>query len=327
MSIRRRFMLLALASGGLVAGLAPRPPAAVLAAAAPAAARAAQREAQDQIVLSGRVDVRRGDVAGEVVVLHGTVSVEGVVRGDVVVVDGRISVFGQVSGSVVDINGPVLLGPNAQVRGDVLAREAVDVRPGAKVGGSIRQGTAFTFRTPVRAVGGFAGWLAVSASTLLLGMLLVGITPRGADAVFEAARSAPWPSVGWGAAAFLGLPVFAVLSLLALVGLPFGLGLLLALAFLYFTGYAWSAWALGRAILKPPGNRAVAFLAGWAILRALALPPFAGGVTWVVGAVFGLGALTVAVWRARRAQGKHREGRGAAAPGRPGLNAGQEPAT
>ncbi len=266
-------------------------------------------EPVDQIVLSGTVDVARGEVVGEVVVLHGDVVVAGVARGDVVVLDGRIEVLGQVSGSIIGVNGPVVLGPNAQVGGDVLARGRVQVQPGAKVVGRVRQGVAFTFRTPIRALGRFAGWLAVSVSTLVLGLLLLLVAPRGADAVFEAARTARWTSIGWGLAVFCGLPVLAVLALVSLVGLPFGLGLLLALALLYFTGYAWAAWALGRAFLRAPRNRALAFLAGWAILRALAAIPNAGAPTWAAGSVFGLGAMAVATWRARGTRGKHREGR------------------
>lgn len=293
MSTARRLVLIAVLSGA-VATAAPRP------------ASAMPQGPQDQIVLSGRVEVERGEVVGEVVVLHGNVTVSGVVRGDVVVLDGRISVFGQVSGTVVNLNGPVLLGPNAHVRGDVLARDEVEVKPGAAVDGRIREGAAFTFRTPVRALGRFAGWLVVTVSTLLLGLLLILIAPRGADAVFEAAKTAPWASAGWGVAAFVGLPVLGVLATVTLVGLGFGLGLLLALAFIYFTGYAWGAWTLGRAIFR--GNRPVAFLIGWAIARGVALIPSAAGITWLAGAVFGLGAVTVATWRARRTPGKHRAG-------------------
>jgi hypothetical protein len=40
-------------------------------------------------VLRGDVVVARGQVVGEVVVFHGSVTVGGVVRGDVVVLDGQ----------------------------------------------------------------------------------------------------------------------------------------------------------------------------------------------------------------------------------------------
>jgi hypothetical protein len=89
------------------------------------------------------------------------------------------------------------------------------------------------------------------------------------------------------------------------VGIPFGLGLLLALGFLYSVGYAWSAWVVGRALIRPGRHglsprRYPAFLAGWAILRAIGFVPVLGAITWVAGAVLGLGLMTVATWRARK---------------------------
>ncbi|MGH2963077.1 MAG: hypothetical protein ACRDL3_12920, partial [Solirubrobacterales bacterium] len=109
----------------------------------------AQGDPRDLIVLSGDVAVRRGEDIGELVVLHGTASVSGVVQGDVVVIDGSISVTGQVSGSVIGINGPVTIGPDAQILGDVIARDRLRIAPGARIGGEVREGAAFTFRTPI----------------------------------------------------------------------------------------------------------------------------------------------------------------------------------
>jgi hypothetical protein len=45
----------------------------------------------------------------------------------------------------------------------------------------------------------------------------------------------------------------------------------------------------------------VAFLVGWAILRVVALIPILGGLVWFAAVVVGLGALAVAIWRARSA--------------------------
>ena len=53
-------------------------------------------------------------------------------------------------------------------------------------------------------------------------------------------------------------------------------------------------------ILKRATSRFVPFLVGWAILRAVALIPIAGLLGWLAATVFGLGAVVVAAWRARR---------------------------
>jgi hypothetical protein len=261
------------------------------------------------VVLSGAVHVLGGQEVGEVVVLRGSVLVEGVVHGDVVMVSGKVVVLGQVGGSVIVVDGSADLGRDAQVGGDVIASGDVNVGEGAKVGGRIRGHAAFTLRGPLRAVGRFLPWLAVSVSSLLLALLLILVAPRGADAVFDAARTAPWSSLGWGLGLFLGVPAVSVAAIATLVGLPLGLVVVLALAFVFSLGYACSAWVIGRLLWRPWRSRALAVLFGWMILRAIALIPYAGGATWVAGAAYGLGTMSVATWRARAVGGKHREGR------------------
>jgi hypothetical protein len=268
----------------------------------------AELQPRDQIVLSGDVTVPRGEEVGEVVVFHGTATVAGVARGDVIVIDGSISVTGQVSGSVVSVNGPVTLGPNAQVLGDVIARGRIRVQAGATVGGDVREGAAFTFRTPIEVFGPLAAWLAVVTSTLLLAALLLFLVPRGAEAVAAAAIGSPWPAAGIGLAAFVVLPVAGVLAVLTLVGLPLGIGLLLGLFLLYSIGFAWSVFVVGRALWHLPRSRWVAFAIGWAIVAAILAIPVVGAIVWFAGAAFGLGAMTIATWRVRGAGGRHRSG-------------------
>jgi hypothetical protein len=44
----------------------------------------------------------------------------------------------------------------------------------------------------------------------------------------------------------------------------------------------------------------VALLAGWGIMRVVALVPIAGALVWLAATIVGLGALAVALWQARR---------------------------
>ena len=279
-------------------------------------AAAQPREAENQIVLSGTVEVDRGREVAEVVVLHGNARIDGVALGDVIVLDGGITVHGQVSGSVIAMDGSVRLGSSAQVGGDVTARGSVLVSEGAVVDGRIRQHAAFTWRAPLSVFGRFGTWLAVTVSTLLLGLALVFIGPRGVEAVFDAARTAPWFAAAWGAGLAVGIPVLAVVAMASLVVLPLGLALALALALAAFAGYVFAGYALGRLVWTNPERQVVAFLAGWGALRVIGLIPFVSGVTFVLAAAFGLGAAAVATWKARSERGRHR-GRRAALPPAP----------
>lgn len=258
--------------------------------------------------MSGTVTVPRGRDVGEIVVLHGSVTVAGVAHGDVVVVDGPIQVTGQVSGSVIAAGGSVRLGPSAQVGEDVVASGRVSAARGAKVGGTIRDHATFAWRGSVEALGRFASWAAVSFSTLVLGALLVLIAPRRVEAAAANLLGSPWPALGLGVAVAVGLPLIAVLAVVSLVALPLGLVLLLALAFLYWIGVALAEVALGRLLWRTPRSRWLALVIGWAIGTVVWLVPVLGGISWLVGAVLGLGAIALTLRRTRDGGGRHREG-------------------
>jgi hypothetical protein len=136
-------------------------------------------------------------------------------------------------------------------------------------------------------------------STLVVGLVLVWLVGRGAAWILEAGRTSIGPAIGWGLLVFFGLPILAIIALVTLVGLPLGLGLLAALGLIYALGYGATAWIVGRRILREPTAWVLAFLVGWGILRVLALIPILGGLVWFAAVVFGLGALLVAIWRAR----------------------------
>jgi hypothetical protein len=67
-------------------------------------------------------------------------------------------------------------------------------------------------------------------------------------------------------------------------------------------------YAVGRALWREPRSRWLALLFGWLIVAGLSAIPYVGGFLWFAGAVLGLGASTVAAWRARRLGGRHRPG-------------------
>ena len=249
--------------------------------------------------MSGPADVPRGRQVGDLVVFHGSSTVDGTVNGSLTAFDAPVSISGRVNGDVVVFNGRVELAGGANVTGDVVSRDAPIVASGATIGGTTRR-----VQTNVDWEGfGWAGrllwWLAVSISTLLIGLALLWLVGRGATRIIDTGRTRIGPSIGWGLLVFFGLPILAILALVTIVGIPLGLCLLAALALIYVCGYTATAWIIGRRLLRPSTPWILAFLLGWGILRVLALIPFVGGLIWFAAVVFGLGAVTVTIWRAR----------------------------
>lgn len=253
------------------------------------------------MVITGGLTIDPGETADDVVVIDGPVTVAGRVRGDLVVVSGRLRISGTVGGDVVAVADRATLAPGARIGGDLLYGDERPLVPaGATVEGDVDRVSVGEITDPVGFIGAAALWIAVSVSALILGLLLLWLAPRALEATFAAASSSLGPTIGWGLLLFFGLPILAVIALVTLVGIPFGVALLLALLPLYAIGYTTSAWLLGRRLVGPPRGRVLAFLAGLAILRALAIIPILGGIVWFAATVVGLGALLVATWRARR---------------------------
>lgn len=255
------------------------------------------------VVVNGRVAVERGEAVKGVYLVHGKARIAGWVDGDVVVLSGDVLVSGRIEGDLVTIDGTARLLPTAWVGGDVeYGDEHPVVASAARVVGDVEQGDwtdslDFAF-APL--VGAFALWLALTISAAALGALLLLIAPRAADAVAARSRERVGPLIAIGVAAAIVLPLSVGIAAITLVGLPLALILALALLPLAALAYTASAWALGRALVGPPRHRALAFLAGLAILRALALVPILGLLVGLAAAVFGLGLLVAAIGAARK---------------------------
>src|SRR5215216_3132725 len=272
---------------------------ALLAVATPAWAQDAQGP-EAFVVLSGRADVPQDQAVGDLVVFHGSATVDGTVDGSLTAFDAPVTISGRVNGDVVAFNGRVVRS-GAVVTGDVVSQNAPVVASGATIGGETRRVQTNLNWEGFGWVGRLAWWLAVSVSTLVVGLLLLWLVGRGAAWILEAGRTQIGTAIGWGLLVFFGLPILAVIALVTLVGIPLGLGILAALGLLYALGYSAAAWILGRSLLRPPTAWVVAFLVGWGILRVVALIPILGGLVWFAAVVFGLGALVVAIWWGRSA--------------------------
>ena len=253
-----------------------------------------------QVVITGQVIVARDERVGNVVILNGDAVINGRVDGSVFAANGDVIVRGTVKDDVHAFNGRVIVEGGARVGGDVTSREKARISPGATVGGDVKSVNSRFSLGWAGAVAAIVIWLAIVLSTLVLGLLLLVIAPRAADAFADAGRTAVGASIGLGVAAAIGLPIIGLALLASVIGLPLGAVLLLALGFLYTLGYVASAYFLGRLILRPPQNRFLAYLVGWGILSVAGVIPVLNVLTFIAGTVYGVGMIVVATFRARK---------------------------
>lgn len=270
---------------------------------APAASAASAVENHDDepiVVVSGDVSVTRGEVTGGVFVLSGDVRVAGRVSGDVVVLDGDVLLTGRVDGDVFTAAGTARLGPSAVVTGDVqYGDERPTVSLDAHVHGDVEKQDWPELGNLVSWIGSIVIWLAVGLSLLILGALLLLIAPRAADALDARSRERVGPTIAIGIAIAIVLPMLAFVAAITLFGLPLALGIVLALGPLAAVAYVITAYVLGRRWVKPPRQRILAFLAGLAVLRVLALVPVLGTIVGIAAVILGFGLIGAAIGAAR----------------------------
>jgi cytoskeletal protein CcmA (bactofilin family) len=254
---------------------------------------------KDLVVLTGGARIAEDQSFDDAVIFDGVVSVQGHVGGDLVVFHGDVDIKGAVDGDVVVFSGDVTVRSGAVIGGDLASTREPVIEEGATVQGETRKPSKDFFR-PVEVLAARAAlWITATVSLLFLGLLLLGLAPRPMDRVAATWQASKGSAALWGIVVLIGLPVGAVLAMVTIFGIPFGVGLLLALGLLYSTGYVAGAWALGRSLVPAPRSRALSFLAGFAIVRLLGLIPIVGGIVSMVVLVAGLGLLAVAIWRAR----------------------------
>ena len=255
------------------------------------------------VVLTGSLVLPAGSTASDAVIFNGDATIQGNITGSVIAFNGDVTVSGTVKENVVAVRGTVTVTDGAHVGGDVVSSLSPVIANRDSVGGQIRHTRNFDVNLgQLTSVGRVLIWLASSVSSFLLGLLLVLSVPKAMDTIAQTATGRFGASIGFGFLMFIGLPLAAFVAMIVLLGIPLGLGILLALGLLYWLGYTAGAYALGRRLVAAPTHRLLAFLAGWAILRALALIPIVAGLIWLCVTVWGLGALVIAARTAGRAE-------------------------
>jgi cytoskeletal protein CcmA (bactofilin family) len=248
----------------------------------------------EQIVLSGSVLIDRNETAGDVVVVDGDVTIRGKVDGDVVVVDGDVTIRGTVDGDVVAVSGQATLGRRGHVTGDVVYGDEKPVlAPGSRVSGKVKK-----FELGDASIVGAIGfWIGFTLSLLVLGLVLLALAPKAADAIARTAKAKPLIAVLVGLLSFFLIPIVAIAACVTIIGLPLGIVLLFSVVPLYAIGYLSAGLVIGRLILKKA--RILAFVVGLVILQLITLIPIAGGIIGFLATVFGLGVVLLTLVRAR----------------------------
>lgn len=276
-----------------------------LAGAALAADAALPHTGRVVFVTGGDIDVPAGEQADAVIVVGGTVRVDGTVNA-LVVIDGTATIRGATLETLAIINGSAELAAGTTVLGDVHRLGSTITRAdGVEISGSIRD-----LSGDIAAFGLFIGaaaivlWIGFGLATLLVGLLVAGLAARQVRSATALISRETGTTILVGLLAIVVPPVAAVLLMMTVIGIPAGIGLLVvlwpAVAFIgYIVAAIWlGEWLLGRRShgASPAERPYAAATLGLIVGFVIGLVPFAAAIQ----SILGLGAVVLASWRTLR---------------------------
>jgi cytoskeletal protein CcmA (bactofilin family) len=260
-------------------------------------------------IAGGNAEVQgSGQVSGNLTIAGGDVVILGPVKGYVQAAGGNVLIDSQVDGDVRVTTGSLELGPNARITGKLRYHGPDDVKrhPDAQVGGGIEKDVrARESRHRQRAHQrsfSLGGWL-WTLGLIGLAALLAAAFPAVSKRLGNELRASPGLVFLLGFAALVGLPVFALMLMITIIGLPLALVVMLLYFLLLLVGYVAIAVVLGDVVLTRY-KAEVASLIGWrvgaAMLAMLALAllgriPFLGGLVVLTALLAGIGAIMMSL--------------------------------
>lgn len=236
----------------------------------------------DLVIAAGRAELRDGSrVTGDVIVLAGQLgsrgTVDGTLYGSSLIMDQR----GAVNGNLEVQADRLTIGRGATIGGTLRYQSPTDADIAA--GATIRGETTRTNATPWTGVGAGAlapfGTLMKIVWALVTAAALVAVAPRLMYRFAEIASPVVQPAI-LGAIGLVALPVFAVLAMTSVLGLPIGLLLLGGYLVALYLSQVVVGLALGRFLLPRrwrDGSRGYLLLAGTLgliLIGVLRLLPF-----------------------------------------------------
>jgi len=241
-----------------------------------------------------------GKVGGSVTMFGDTLAIDGHLGRDILFFGNEINVNGGVDGGIRQKGHAMMIGANAQVGGPIHFEgdKPAEVSSSAKLASPV-EFKQMERRKEYRDSGYYIWQVIWAAAYILFGLVLFALMPNFAE---EAVKSTEryGAAAGLGILVGCGLPIAALIACVTVVGLFIGLStFFLWYASLYVgqivVGALIGQWLMGRTqeIWPLIGRMAVGFI----LLRLCTMIPHVGWVFKYGAALWGIGAISLVVYR------------------------------
>ena len=262
----------------------------------------------DLVVIGGTITVKDSAVVvKDVMILGGNVIFRGTAMHNIDIRGGNI-IYGGTSGNNLFIDaGKITFESGAHAVGNFTYRSKSDVDISKiDVRGMIFKRVSPTMtRSQVLKMYAY-GRLMAYLALLIIGLLMLLLLPKYAEAVAKTISRHFWKSLGYGLLFLVIMPILIILAMLTIIGIPLALIALAVYILLIYTGkLAVAFWAAETVVRKNRLLKALAFLIALLAAYLLASIPYIGWIIAVIITVMGIGAMVMAaVWLIRNPQQK-----------------------
>ena len=241
---------------------------------------------RDRAVLGEDLRIEKGEVVGDVSVTGGSAEIFGTVDGDLVVTGGSVTVHegGVITGDTLAVGGRVHVEKGGQARGDHKVIGGIFTHDDEGGVTSEQEPKGESLSLGARTSRGVSDVFGNFAFLFVLGALFLAVVPDRMDRLRTAVAEKPVASIAYGIAGVIGSIAGVVVLCVTVIGIPFALVFLMALAVAVAGALTASLTTAGAALLQHrTKNHYVHLALGSALFAVCGVLPWLGG--WLQCAV------------------------------------------
>lgn len=251
------------------------------------------------------IQYKDSTISGSIHAFSRELEIRGIVGGDIRGANENTIISGTVKGSILLHTSNITITPDAMIEGDLvyISETEQSISP-QQVKGKIEH------RYPKGASRDFADQIQSTIKTatviskigfllsyMLAGILLILLFKKPYDRASLIIQERPWYSIGLGVSLLICVPIVAVILMITIIGIPFGLiGLALYGILLYTAKIPVGIW-LGSKIFRGEKRLIIWFIIGILILEAVSLIPRIGWLVSFATLAVGAGATIIMIKR------------------------------
>ncbi|MBW3001280.1 hypothetical protein KY341_05365, partial [Candidatus Woesearchaeota archaeon] len=172
-----------------------------------------------------------------------------------------------------------------------------------QVQGSITKGEVK--KKPAAPLKGIVGKIIGAIALLVISIIIVLLFPTTSNTLAQSIRKKFWKSLLFGLIALIVVPIASLIIAITVIGLPVALVILVLYFVALYISKIFAALWLGKLVLRKQKNLILPIIVGIVIYAILVNIPFIGGWVRFIAILLGLGAMTLMIFRKKKAEKKH----------------------